>query len=70
MSTAAKPLGVLTTTVHILDPIEHVPLVLTTGAEITDPAIAEQITNPKCWLSQLSSAAAATTKTTRKSKAA
>ncbi|MGF0177285.1 hypothetical protein ACQF36_44610 [Streptomyces sp. Marseille-Q5077] len=34
---------------HVLDPVERVPLVLEAGAEVTDPAIAEQITNPRCW---------------------
>ncbi|MEU5435431.1 hypothetical protein AB0G73_18915 [Streptomyces sp. NPDC020719] len=49
MSTAADTLGVLTATVHVLDPIERVPLVLHAGTEVLAPAIAEQITNPRCW---------------------
>lgn len=44
-----KVLGTLAATVHALDPVDRVPLILTAGTEITDPAIAEQITNPDCW---------------------
>lgn len=49
MSAAVKAIGVLAATVHVLDPVERVPLVLTPGTEVTDPAVAEQITNPACW---------------------
>ncbi|MGD3109451.1 hypothetical protein [Streptomyces sp. YGL11-2] len=69
MSTTRKPLGVLAATVHILDLVERVPLVLHVGAEVTDPAIAEQITNPKCWLNQPTSDAPPS-KTTRRPKVA
>lgn len=41
--------GVLAATVHVLDPVERVPLVLEAGTKVTDPAIADQITNPRCW---------------------
>lgn len=44
-----KSLGVLAATVHILDPTERTPLVLLTGDHVTDSAVAEQITNPRCW---------------------
>ncbi|MFH8405288.1 hypothetical protein ACH4FX_11005 [Streptomyces sp. NPDC018019] len=43
--------NVLAATVHVLDPVSREPLVLTAGAEVTDPAIAEQITNAACWSS-------------------
>ncbi|WP_159053444.1 hypothetical protein [Streptomyces regalis] len=47
---ASPPAGVvLAATVHVLDPVERVPLVLEAGTKVTDPAIAEQITNPRCW---------------------
>ncbi|MFD9418749.1 hypothetical protein ACFWC9_29125 [Streptomyces goshikiensis] len=49
MSAAVKALGVLAATVHVLDPVERLPIVLTPGTEVTDPAIAEQITNSACW---------------------
>ena len=49
MSAAVHALGVLSTAVHVLDPVERIPLVLLAGDEITDTAIAEQITNPRCW---------------------
>lgn len=49
MSAAIHALGILTATVHVLDPVERVPLVLTVGTEVTDPEIAQQITNPSCW---------------------
>ncbi|MEU5428462.1 hypothetical protein ACH4UT_23460 [Streptomyces sp. NPDC020799] len=51
MSTAdrGQVLGTLAATVHALDPVDRVPLILTAGTEITDPAIAEQISNPDCW---------------------
>ncbi|CAM5309437.1 hypothetical protein [Streptomyces abikoensis] len=42
-------LGVLVATVHVLHPVDRVPLILTVGTEVTDPAVAEQITNPGCW---------------------
>lgn len=61
MSAAVKALGVLAATVHVLDPVERVPLVLTPGTEVTDPAVAEQITNPACWETE-----PAPPKTTRK----
>ncbi|MHA7956301.1 hypothetical protein ACX9I7_00895 [Streptomyces sp. L500] len=44
-----KVLGTLAATVHALDPVDRVPLILIASTEITDPAIAEQITNPDCW---------------------
>lgn len=44
-----KSLGVLAATVHILDPAERIPAVLLAGTEVTEQAVAEQITNPKCW---------------------
>ncbi|MGV9884659.1 hypothetical protein [Streptomyces sp. NPDC003006] len=44
-----KSLGVLAATVHVLEPAERIPTVLLAGTEVTDPAVAEQITNPKCW---------------------
>ncbi|MGW0897642.1 hypothetical protein ACWD0G_11705 [Streptomyces goshikiensis] len=49
MSAALRALGVLAATVHIVDPVERTPLVLTAGTEVTDPGVAGQITNPKCW---------------------
>ncbi|MEU7576772.1 hypothetical protein AB0B50_04115 [Streptomyces sp. NPDC041068] len=49
MSAAVKSLGVLATTVHVLDPTERTPVVLLAGEHVTDPAMAEQITNPRCW---------------------
>lgn len=64
MSAAVHALGVLTATVHVLDPVERVPLVLTAGTEVTDPAIAEQITNPACWGSEPPPKAKAPRKTT------
>ncbi|WP_367132899.1 MULTISPECIES: hypothetical protein [Streptomyces] len=45
----SQVLGTLAATVHALDPVDRVPLILTAGTEITNPAIAEQITNPDCW---------------------
>ncbi|MEN8649069.1 hypothetical protein ABCR94_00065 [Streptomyces sp. 21So2-11] len=49
MIAAVHSPGVLAVTVHVLDPVERLPLVLPAGTEVGDPAIAEQITNPKCW---------------------
>lgn len=44
-----KALGVLAAAVHVLDPVERIPVVLLAGEQVTDPAVAEQITNPRCW---------------------
>lgn len=44
-----KSLGVLATTVHVLDPVERIPVVLLAGECVSDPALADQITNPRCW---------------------
>ncbi|MER6548643.1 hypothetical protein [Streptomyces sp. NPDC001250] len=49
MSTNNRAGGVLAATVHVLDPVERVPLVLGAGTKVTARAIAEQITNPQCW---------------------
>ncbi|MFE4869480.1 hypothetical protein [Streptomyces sp. NPDC056682] len=49
MSAAVKSLGVLAAAVHVLDPVERIPVVLLAGEQVTDPAMAEQITNPRCW---------------------
>ena len=49
MSVAARSPGVLATAVHVLDPVERVPLVLLAGTTVTSPALIEQITNPRCW---------------------
>lgn len=49
MSSSSTAGGVLAATVHVLDPVERAPLVLEAGTTITDPAIASQITNPRCW---------------------
>ncbi|MFI1176664.1 hypothetical protein [Streptomyces melanogenes] len=49
MSPAAHSPGMLATAVHILDPVERIPVVLPAGTTVTDPAIIEQITNPRCW---------------------
>lgn len=49
MSAGSSAGGVLAATVHVLDPVEHVSLVLEAGTKVTDPAIAGQITNPLCW---------------------
>lgn len=59
MSAAVKSLGVLAATVHIPGPVERIPTVLLAGTEVTDPAVVEQITNPKCWRTPPNSAAAA-----------
>lgn len=52
MSASRPAGGVLAATVHVLDPVERVPLVLEAGTKVTDPAITEQITNPRCWHSE------------------
>ncbi|MFE3182805.1 hypothetical protein ACFXKR_18320 [Streptomyces violascens] len=57
----------LSATVHVIDPVEHVPLVLPAGTEVTDPSIAEQITNPRCWRN---TQPPTTPKGTRKAKSA
>lgn len=44
-----RSLGVLSATVHVLNPVERVPVVLLAGEEVSDPAVVEQITNPRCW---------------------
>ncbi|MGG2460598.1 hypothetical protein ACO0M4_12405 [Streptomyces sp. RGM 3693] len=49
MSATVQSLGVLAAAVHILDPVERIPVVLLPGEHITDPAVAEQITHPRCW---------------------
>ncbi|UQA93758.1 hypothetical protein [Streptomyces halobius] len=49
MSAAVNSLGVLAAAVHVLDPVERIPVVLLAGEQVTDRAIAEQITNPCCW---------------------
>ncbi|MEV4741591.1 hypothetical protein [Streptomyces sp. NPDC049555] len=46
----SQVLGVLAATVHVLHPAERIPLILTAGSPIADPAVAEQITNPDCWI--------------------
>jgi hypothetical protein len=71
VSAAVHALGVLSTAVHVLDPVERIPLVLAAGDEITDPAIVEQITNPRCWKgNQVPIAETAASKTARKAKPA
>ncbi|MEV0446030.1 hypothetical protein AB0I84_27005 [Streptomyces spectabilis] len=70
MSAAVKSLGVLAATVHILDPTERTPAVLLAGTDVTDPAVAEQITNPKCWSGAPSTADPASPKAPRKPKTA
>ncbi|MFI7322722.1 hypothetical protein [Streptomyces venezuelae] len=64
-----KSLGVLAATVHILDPSERIPAVLLAGTKVTELAVAEQITNPKCWHIPPGSAGESG-KTTRKPKSA
>ncbi|MBD0741917.1 hypothetical protein [Streptomyces sp. CBMA152] len=49
MSTPVHSPGVLSTAVHVLDPAERVPVVLLAGTTVMDPALIEQITNPRCW---------------------
>ncbi|MEV4502572.1 hypothetical protein [Streptomyces klenkii] len=44
-----KALGTLAVAVHVLDPVERIPLILTPGTEVCDPDVASQITNPACW---------------------
>ncbi|MFF8961918.1 hypothetical protein ACF1BK_04040 [Streptomyces globisporus] len=44
-----KSLGVLAASVHVLDPIERIPVVLLADEGVTDAALADQITNPRCW---------------------
>lgn len=59
-----KALGVLAATVHVLDPVERVPIILTPGTEVTEPDVAEQITNPACWETEPAARAKTTRKTT------
>lgn len=66
MSAVAHSAGVLAAIVHVLDPVQRVPLILPANTEVTDSAIAEQITNPHCWGAGTPPA----TKTTRKMKSA
>jgi hypothetical protein len=49
VSAAVHALGTLSCAVHVLDPVERIPVVLLPGTEVANPAIAEQITNPRCW---------------------
>lgn len=42
-------LGVLAATVHVLDPVDRVSLIFVAGTEVTETAVAAQITNPHCW---------------------
>ncbi|WP_432008842.1 hypothetical protein [Streptomyces bacillaris] len=49
MSAAVHAPGVLSTAVHVIDPETRTAFVLGPGEEVTDPAIAQQITNPRCW---------------------
>ncbi|MGX1668547.1 hypothetical protein [Streptomyces sp. NPDC055400] len=71
MSAAIQALGVLSTAVHVLDPVERIPLVLHAGDEVTDAAVAEQITNPRCWEgSQVPSQETVPSRTARKTKPA
>lgn len=49
MSAAVHALGVLSTAVHVIDPETRTAFVLGPGEEVTNPAIAQQITNPRCW---------------------
>ncbi|MFF9403473.1 hypothetical protein [Streptomyces sp. NPDC014744] len=39
----------LATAVFITDPKTHETLLLPPGAEVSDPAIADQITHPEAW---------------------
>jgi hypothetical protein len=66
VSAVAHTVRVLAATVHVLDPIQRTPLILSANTEVTDSAIAEQITNPRCWQAGTPLA----TKTTRKMKSA
>jgi hypothetical protein len=71
VSVAVHSLGVLSTAVHVLDPVEHIPLVLVAGDQITDPANAEQISNPPCWTgNQVPTTETAAPTTVRKAKPA
>ncbi|MEU9120096.1 hypothetical protein AB0C96_09580 [Streptomyces sp. NPDC048506] len=64
-------LGVLVAAVHVVDPVERIPVVLLAGEQVTDPAIAEQITNPRCWeAGQPPSQESAPSKSARKAKPA
>ncbi|MCX4666503.1 hypothetical protein OG453_07445 [Streptomyces sp. NBC_01381] len=49
MSADNEALGVLAAAVHVMDPVDRIPLVLLAGTEVTDSAVAAQITNPRCW---------------------
>ncbi|MFJ4010325.1 hypothetical protein [Streptomyces sp. NPDC090026] len=49
MSAAVRALGVLGAAVHVIDPETRTAFVIGPGEEVTDPAIAQQITNPRCW---------------------
>ncbi|MFI1563888.1 hypothetical protein ACH4ZX_12645 [Streptomyces sp. NPDC020490] len=40
----------LATAVFLADPKTHETLLLQPGAEVSDPAIAEQITHPDAWV--------------------
>ncbi|MFF2566732.1 hypothetical protein [Streptomyces sp. NPDC058084] len=40
----------LTTAVFVTDPKTHETLLLRPGTEISDPAIADQITHPDAWV--------------------
>lgn len=40
----------LAETVFVTDPKTHGTLLLTAGTEVTDPAVAEQITHPDAWV--------------------
>ncbi|MFF3060172.1 hypothetical protein [Streptomyces sp. NPDC057909] len=42
----------LATAVFVTDPITHETLLVQPGTQITDPAIAEQITHPDAWASE------------------
>ncbi|MCX5206759.1 hypothetical protein OG897_35810 [Streptomyces sp. NBC_00237] len=56
---------------HVLEPVERVPVVLLPGTEVKDPAVAEQITNPRCWESGVPPAPKAAPSTSaRKAKTA
>ncbi|MFF0741531.1 hypothetical protein ACFYVL_14140 [Streptomyces sp. NPDC004111] len=70
MSAAVHALGTLVCAVHILDPGERVPVVLVAGTEVTDPAVAEQITNPRCWQDGVPPSPKAATTSARKAKSA
>ncbi|MFI0912502.1 hypothetical protein [Streptomyces abikoensis] len=63
----SQAIGILAAAVHVLHPVERVPLILTAGTPVTDPAIAEQITNPDCWEGGEPPSRPSTAKATRKS---